>query len=498
LLAIWQTPENNINFAAMDFGFWILLALAAYFGLLLLISGFIGKQSGNEAFFTGNKKSPWYIVSIGMIGNSISGVSFVSVPGMVRENGFLYMQTVVGFFFGYLLIAKVLLPLYYKLESPSIYAYLKVRFGRNAYKTGAWFFLISKAIGAAARIYIVAIILQTLVFKGLGIPFPVTAAILIFMIWLYTFRSGIKTIVWTDVLQTIFMVIALLLIIIEFGKHMDLDIRGIWKTTCSSPWFRLTEFSDWHSKQHFVKQFFSGIFIALVMTGLDQDMIQKNRTIHRLDEAQKNMYYYGFAFIPINFLFLTLGAIMLTFASEKGILLPSSSDEILPMLATQNYFNIFVTVLFTVGIVSATFSGADSSMTSMTMSYCVDIAERQNDVRLRKLVHAGVAALFILIMIVFRTVNNRTLIDAIYVIASYTYGPLLGLYSFGLITKRKARDKFIPYIAVISPVFCYILQYVSRRWLGYSFGYELLMLNGLLTFTGLWSISTKFNTYENQ
>jgi len=482
----------------MNYGFWIIFILAAYFGLLMLISALIGKQRGNDAFFTGNRKSPWYIVSIGMIGNSVSGVSFVSVPGMVRENGFLYMQTVVGFFFGYLLIAKVLLPLYYKLESPSIYAYLKARFGNKAYKTGSWFFLLSKGVGAAARIYIVAIILQTLVFNELGIPFPLTAAVLIFMIWLYTFRSGIKTIVWTDVLQTIFMIAALILIIIEFGKHMDLDAKGIWEKTISSQWFRLTEFSDWHSKQHFVKQFFSGIFIALVMTGLDQDMIQKNRTINRLDEAQKNMYYYGFAFIPVNLLFLTLGAIMLTFASENGIILPSTSDEILPMLATQGYLNTFTTILFTLGIVSATFSGADSSMTSMTTSYCVDIAEKKDDVNLRKLVHAGVAILFVVIIVIFRLVNNRTLIDAIYVIASYTYGPLLGLYSFGLITKRIARDKYIPYIAIISPVFCYILQYISQRWLGYSFGYELLMINGLLTFTGLWIVSTKFNNHGNQ
>jgi Na+/proline symporter len=478
----------------MNYGFWIIVALAAYFGLLMLISVIIGKQKGNEAFFTGNKKSPWYIVAIGMIGNSISGVSFVSVPGMVRENGFLYMQTVVGFFFGYILIAKVLLPLYYKLESPSIYAYLNQRFGRSAYKTGAWFFLISKGVGAAARIYVVAIILQTLVFNEIRIPFTVTATILIFIIWLYTFRTGIKTIVWTDVIQTIFMVAALIMIIVEFGRQLNLNMAGIWNTTISGPWFKLTEFSDWHSKQHFVKQFLSGIFIALVMTGLDQDMIQKNRTIKRLDKAQKNMYYYGFAFIPINFMFLTLGALMLTFASIKGISLPSSSDAILPMLATGNYFNTFFTILFTVGIVSATFSGADSAMTSMTTSFCVDIAGKKDDERFRKLVHVGVAILFVIIMLVFRAVNDRTLIDAIYVIASYTYGPLLGLYSFGLISKRNVSDKYIPYISVVSPVFCYILQLVSEHCFGYSFGYELLMINGLLTLIGLWSVSSKKTT----
>lgn len=457
----------------------------------------MGKQKGNDAFFTGNRKSPWYIVSIGMIGNSVSGVSFVSVPGMVRENGFLYMQTVAGFFFGYLIIAKVLLPIYYKLESPSIYAYLKERFGNNAYKTGSWFFLLSKGVGAAARIYIVAIILQTLVFNNLGIPFFLTAVLLIFMIWLYTFRSGIKTIVWTDLLQTIFMIAALILIILEIGKHMNLDASGIVNNTISGKWFKLTEFSDWHGKQHFVKQFISGIFIALVMTGLDQDMIQKNRTIRKLEDAQKNMYYYGFAFIPVNLLFLTLGAIMLDFSLKNGIDLPLKSDEILPLLVTQGYLNTFTTILFTLGIVSATFSGADSSMTSMTTSYCIDIAEKKDDERLRKTTHVIIAILFVIIMVVFRVVNNRSLIDAIYIIASYTYGPLLGLYSFGLITKRVVIDKFIPYIAVFSPVFCYILQYFSQRWLGYSFGYELLMINGLLTFSGLWVFSKKLSKNGN-
>ena len=482
----------------MENSLLILLLLFAYFGLLLFISKLIGKKGGNDAFFSGNKKSPWYLVSIGMIGASISGVSFVSVPGMVRENGFLYMQTVVGFFFGYLIIAKILLPLYYKLESPSIYTYLQKRYGQRAYKTGAWFFLISKSVGAAARVYIVAIILQTLILKNMSIPFPATVAILVLMIWLYTFQGGIKTIVRTDVIQTILIFVTLILIILEFGNAMGKDVHGIWETVSTSQWFKLTEFSDWHSKQHFVKQFFSGIFIALVMTGLDQGMIQKNISINRLDEAQKNMYLYGFAFIPLNFLFLTLGALMLTFSSENGIVLPSSSDEILPMLATQGYLNTFVLVLFTIGIVSAAFSSAGSAMTALTTSFCVDIAEESDSVRFRKYVHFGIALLFIAIILIFRYSNNKTLIDTIYVVASYTYGPLLGLYSFGLFTKRKSADRFIPYIAILSPVFCFILQSVSQRWLNYSFGYELLMLNGLLTFTGLWLTSTKQENYGNK
>jgi len=481
----------------MNPSIWIIIILAGYYGLLMLVSSLVGKQRGNEAFFTGNKQSPWYIVAIGMVGTSVSGVSFISVPGMVRENNFLYMQTVVGFFFGYLLIANVLLPLYYKLESASIYEYLQKRFGPKAYKTGAGFFILAKSIGAAAKAYIVVLILQTLVLNQLGVPFALTTAVFIFMIWLYTYRSGIKTLVWTDALQTLFLVGSLIWIILEFGHALGKDIPGIAETIRTSPYCRWIELSDWHSKQHVVKQFFSGIFIALVMTGLDQDMIQKNRTIRLLRESRKNMYWYGFAFIPLNLLFLTLGGIMLTFATQKGIQLPVNSDEILPMLATQGYLNPIVTILFSIGIVSAAFSSADSSMTALTTSFCIDIAEKQDDERYRKWTHVGFAFLFIIIILMFRLVNNRSLIDAIYVIVSYTYGPLLGLFSFGLLTKRVATDRFIPWIAVSSPIFCFILQSVSQSWLNYSFGYELLMLNGLFTFTGLWLTSKPNTTYGN-
>jgi len=464
----------------------------------MLVSAFSGSKDDNETFFTGNKKAPWYIVSIGMIGNSISGVSFVSVPGMVRDNGFMYMQTVIGFFFGYLIIAKVLLPLYYKLESPSIYSYLQQRFGNKAYKTGAWFFLISKGIGSAARIYVVALILQTLVFKAIGVPFSVTASILILMIWLYTYKSGIKTIVWTDMLQSVIMLVAMILMLISISRQMNLNISDLYDTISNSEMFKVFEFEDLRSKQFFLKQFFSGIFIALVMTGLDQDMIQKNRTINKLNEAQKNMYYYGFGFIPVNFIFLTIGALAFIYSSTNSIHLPQSTDQVLPMLASQGYLGPISSLLFIIGIVSATFSGADSSMTSMTTSFCIDIANKKDDIKFRKKVHIVIALIFVIMIILFDIVNKKSLIDAIYTIVSYTYGPLLGLFAFGITTKRKTNDRIIPLIAFLSPVICYILQVFFTKNYNYSFGYELLMINGLFTYTGLWIFSLKKIKYDNQ
>jgi Na+/proline symporter len=467
----------------------ILLIMLAYFGLLMLVSVWVGKQSGNDAFYTGNRKAPWYVVSIGMIGSSISGLSVISVPGMVAGNGFMYLQTVAGFFFGYILLAKVLLPVYYKLDSPSIYVYLQQRFGQKAYKTGAWFFLLSKSIGASARIYVVVLVLHEFILKNWGLSFPLTAAIVILMVWLYTFRSGTKTIIWTDLLQTVFMIAALVLILIQFAKGLDLDARGVWDTVRESDYSRVFEWKDWSSKQHFVKQFFSGIFIVLVMTGLDQEMIQKNRTIRRLDQAQRNMYWYGFTFLPINLLLLVTGVLMYAFAVQKGVALPDSPDAVLPVLITQNLGSVFAVLLLMIGIVSATFSGADSSMTSLTTSFCVDILEKQDDVRIRRIVHILVAVLFVGIILLFRAFNSLTLIDAIYMIASYTYGPLLGLFAFGLFTKRTANDALIPIIAISSPILCYGIQVFAGAVFQYHFGYELLMLNGLLTFTGLWFTS---------
>lgn len=469
----------------------ILLILLGYFGLLMLISVWVGKSSGNDAFYTGNRRAPWYVVSIGMIGSSISGVSFISVPGMVAGNGFLYLQTVAGFFFGYIILAKVLLPVYYKLDSPSIYVYLKERFGRNAYQTGAWFFLLSKAVGASARVYVAVLVLHEFILKNWGVTFTATAIIVIAMVWLYTFRSGTKTIIWTDLIQTVFMVGAMLLMLLQFGRGLDLDAKGVWETVRASDYSRMFEFGDWTSKQFFFKQFFSGIFIVLVMTGLDQEMIQKNRTIRRLKNAQRNMYWYGFMFLPINLLLLVIGVLMYTFAAQKGIALPGSPDAVLPMLATEHFAGSIGTLLLLIGVVSATFSGADSSMTAITTSFCIDVLGKENEVKTLRIVHATVALLFVGIILMFRAVNSLTLIDAIYTIASYTYGPLLGLFAFGLFTKRRANDRWIPLIAVASPLLCYALQAFTAAAFGYHFSYELLMLNGLLTFTGLWFTSQR-------
>lgn len=477
-------------------GSTILLIIAAYFSVLLLISFITGKKGdNNDAFFLANKKSPWWVIAIGMVGSSISGVSFVSVPGMVGKIDFTYMQTVFGFFFGYLIIANVLLPLYYRLNLTTIYTYLEERFGKKAYKTGASFFLLSKTIGAAARLYVVALILQSLVFDAWHIPFFLTVVGIILLIWIYTFRSGIKTIVWTDTIQTLIMISALVLLVAEVMSRLNMNVPELFNTIKNYEHSRIFVFDDWHSKQNFFKQFFSGIFIAIVMTGLDQDMMQKNLTCRSLKDAKKNMYWYGISFVPVNLLFLTLGAMLLILAAQNNISLPAMSDEILPMFATT-YLGQAVQVLFIVGIIAAAFSSADSALAALTTSFSVDILNVQHKEeatakKIRMRTHIGISVLFALIIIIFKAVNNKSVIDAIYIIASYTYGPLLGMYAFGLFTKLKTSDRAIPYVAVAAPVLCAILDFVSKTYWGFAFGYELLMLNGLLTFVGLWIFSTK-------
>ena len=473
----------------------ILLIIVAYFGLLLLIAWITGrKSSSNDAFFLGNRKSPWYIVAIGMVGSSLSGVTFVSVPGWVRQIDMTYMQTVLGFFFGYVLIANVLLPLYYKLQLTSIYTYLETRIGRRSYKTGASFFLLSKIIGAAARLYLVVLILQTYVFSTWNIPFGITVIVSILLVWLYTYRSGVKTIIWTDTLQALCLVGTLVVIIWQVKDRMGLDMTGMWQAVTDSPHFRMFEWNDWGSTQHFVKQFFSGIFITIVMTGLDQDMMQKNLSCKSLKDAQKNMYTYGLAFTPINFLFLCLGVLLLTLAARQGITLPASGDDILPMFCTSGILGSTILIFFTIGIIAAAFSSADSALTALTTSFCVDIlgiekeqAKKAKQTRMK--VHLFISVLFVIIIMIFKALNNRSVIDAIYVIASYTYGPLLGLFAFGLFTKRQPIDRYVPYICIASPLICFALEQLVLRVTGYRFGYEMLMINGSITFAGLWLTS---------
>lgn len=473
----------------------ILFIIAAYFGILLLIAWITGrKSSNNEAFFLGNRKSPWYIVSIGMVGASLSGVTFISVPGMVRSIDMTYMQTVLGFFVGYILIAKILLPLYYKLQLTTIYSYLRDRIGPHSYKTGASFFLLSKIVGAAARLYLVVLILQHYVFNTWNIPFFITVIISIFLVWLYTYRSGIKTIIWTDTLQTLCLIAMLVVIIWQVKDKMGLDFGSMIQTIHSSPHFRIFEFDDWNSPQHFVKQFFSGIFITIVMTGLDQDMMQKNLSCKSLKDAQKNMYAYGFAFTPVNFLFLSLGVLLLTLAYQQHIELPALNDDILPMFCTSGILGHSILIFFTIGIIAAAFSSADSALTALTTSFCIDILgiekeKAEQAKRTRLAVHLLISALFALIILVFKAVNNRSVIDAIYMIASYTYGPLLGLFLFGLFTQKRPRDKYVPYICLLSPLICFTIDHLTKQYTGYVFGYEMLMLNGSITFFGLWLAS---------
>ncbi len=426
------------------------------------------------------------MVAFGMVGASISGVTFVSVPGMVMKTQMTYLQTCLGFILGYFAVAFLLLPVYYKLNLTTIYTYLGQRQGRRSYKTGAWFFLVSKMTGAAVRFYVVCIILQRFVLDGWGVPFPLTVVVMVALIWLYTRRGGVKTLVWTDTFQTLCMFAALLLIIIHVVEALDMTLPEALSAVAADSHSRIFVMDDWLSKQNFWKQFFSGVFIVIVMTGLDQDMMQKNLTCKSLREAQKDMCAYGVAFVPANLLFMCLGVLLLLLAQRQGVALPQSGDELLPLFAATGRLGSAVVVLFTVGIVAASFSSADSALTSLTTSFCVDICGRNDDERLRKRAHVGVAVVFILFILAFRAINSTSVIDAIYILCSYTYGPLLGLFAYGLLTKRGVNDRVVPYVAVASPVLCYVLNDVVSLTTGYQFGYELLMLNGTLTFVGLW------------
>jgi SSS family transporter len=472
------------------------LLVALYFIILMVISIVTGKKSDNESFFLGNRQSPWYIVSIGMIGASLSGVTFISVPGWVKSTNFSYLQMVGGYFLGYLAIAHVLLPVYYKLNLTSIYTYLEQRFGKFGYKTGAWLFLVSRTIGASARLYLMANVLQISLFNALGIPFAVTVFITIALIWLYTFRGGIKTIIWTDTLQTVFMLASVIITIVYMAKSMGLSAGGVLEMLNQSELTKVFVFDDWHSKQHFVKQFLSGAFITIVMTGLDQDMMQKNLSCKNLKEAQKNMHWYGFAFIPTNLLFLSLGALLYTFANQQGIALPERSDDLFPMIVNSGSLPAVVGVFFIIGLVAAAYSSADSALTSLTTSFTVDIlGSSYHDESLNKKsrikVHLAFSLILMCVIILFRVFKADSIISTIFMLAGYTYGPLLGMYAFGLFTKLQVNDKWIPLVAILSPVITGILDFNSLNWFGFSLGFEKLMLNGFLTFVGLLLIFTR-------
>ncbi len=473
----------------------IFIIVLSYFGVLLVVSFFTSRNVNNAGFFLGNKKSPWYIVAIGMLGSSISGVTFISVPGWVQTTQMTYLQMVLGFVAGYVVIAHVLLPLYYRLNLTSIYTYLDLRFGRFSYKTGASFFLLSRSIGSAARLYVVANVLQIVIFNQLNIPFWVTVIVTILLIWLYTFKGGIKTIIWTDTLQTIFLSTALIATIIIVARELGLDFSGIVSTINNSEMSKVFEFKDWRSSQHFLKQFLSGAFITIVMTGLDQDMMQKNLSCRNIKEAKRNMLTYGVVFLPANLLFLSLGILLMTFVNSIGIPADSeliAGDNLYPYVATTQLGPV-VLILFLIGLMASAYSSADSALAALTTSFTVDIIGIKNKTeqqikKTRTWVHLAISFLMAIMIIVFNLVNEKSIINAIYAIAGYTYGPLLGLYAFGLFTKYKVRDKIVPIIAILSPILCYLISYLLKKYADYNTGYELLLLNGFITFMGLWAI----------
>lgn len=457
----------------------------------MLISHVTGRRADNSTFFSGNRRSPWYMVAFGMVGASISGITFVSVPGMVLTSDMTYIQTCIGFIFGYFAVAFVLLPVYYRLRLITIYTYLDHRLGRQAYRTGAAFFLLSKMTGSAVRFYVVCVILQRFVLDALGVPFVVTVVAMVGLIWLYTRRGGIKTLVWTDTFQTLCMFAALILIIYNVVRHLGMSMGEAVDMVAADSHSRMFVFDDWMTKQNFWKQFLSGIFIVIVMTGLDQDMMQKNLTCKTLREAQKDMCTYGFAFVPANLLFLSLGVLLVALAAKDGVALPVAGDELLPMFAATGRMGMAVVVMFTVGVVASSFSSADSALTALTTSYCVDLRSRPGDEKLRKKVHFAMSVAFVVFILLFHSLNSTSVIDAIYVLCSYTYGPLLGLFAYGLLTRRGVSGHMVPWIAVASPVICFAVDSLSKTMFGYTFGYELLMLNGLLTFAGLWITGRK-------
>ena len=466
----------------------IIITVLLYFAALMLFSRITARRGdNNQTFFRANRRSPWYMVAFGMVGASISGITFVSVPGMTMFTGMTYVQMCIGFILGYFAVAFVLLPVYYRLNLTTIYTYLKERLGMRSYKTGAWFFLISKMTGAAVRFYVVCIILQRFVLDAIGVPFALTVVAMVALIWLYTRRGGIKTLVWTDTFQTTCMFAALILIIYNVMGQLGMSATDAVRAIAADEHSRMFVMDDWISKQNFWKQFLSGAFVVIVMTGLDQDMMQKNLTCRTLREAQKDMCTYGFAFVPANILFMALGILLMQLAQKDGIALPASGDELLPMFAATGRLGSTVVVLFTIGIVAASFSSADSALTALTTSYCVDIRQREGDEQLRRRAHIGIAVVFGMFILLFKTLNSTSVIDAIYILCSYTYGPLLGLFAFGLFTRRKPCDKLVPYIAVASPIVCFTLEKTAMQCWGYKFGYELLMINGLLTFMGLYA-----------
>lgn len=480
----------------------IVLSILGYFVLLMMIAWYTSRNATNDSYFLGNKSSPWYAVAFGMIGDSLSGVTFISLPGTVTNGQFSYMQMVLGYLLGYFIIARVLLPLYYKLNLTSIYSYLNQRFGSYSQKTGSFYFILSRLIGAALRLFLAAGVIQLFVFDYYNIPFPVTVSIIILLMMIYTYRGGIKTLVWTDTFQSALLLLGVVLSITAIMGALDFNISDVFTQVKESKYSQIF-FWDWKEKSYFGKQFISGAFVAVVMTGLDQNMMQKNLSCPNLKDAQKNIYWFSLVLVIVNLFFVALGAMLYIFAEQQGISLPVDSetgkiitDKVFPTIAL-NHLGMFAAIIFIVGLTASTFSSADSVLTTLTTSFCIDFlridsrsdfSEKQKT-NYRHIVHIGFAVLLLITILLCELMNKTSVLDAIFSMAAYTYGPLLGLFAFGLFTKISVKDKWVPVVSIISVVICYVLKENSETLLGgYKFGYELLLLNGILTFTGLYCI----------
>jgi len=472
----------------------IVLLIVAYFSVLIFISYITGKSANNQTFFKANNSSPWYLVAFGMIGASLSGVTFISVPGWVEAQSMSYMQMVLGYVVGYAVIGLVLLPLYYRLNLTSIYTYLEDRFGKNSYKTGASFFLLSRTIGAAFRLFLVANVLQLLLFDEFGIPFWVTVTITILLIWLYTFKGGIKTIVWTDTLQTLFMLLAVGICIYTISNEMQ--ISNIFTYVADSELSKTFFFDDIKTGDYFWKRFLAGAFVAIVMTGLDQDMMQKNLTCRNLKDAQKNMFWFTIVLVIVNFFFLALGVLLTDYAKKNGI--DAHKDELFPIIATKGSLGLATAIFFLLGLIAAAYSSADSALTSLTTSFSIDILEinkkkdQQAQEKTRKKIHVLFSFILIATILIFKYfIADESVIAKIFTFANYTYGPLLGLYAFGLFTKYQLKDKWVPLVCVFSPIATYVLNTSLLKYFNFDFGFALLIVNGLLTFLGLFLLKIR-------
>ncbi|RXP63633.1 sodium:solute symporter [Lutibacter sp. HS1-25] len=481
---------------------YILSLIAIYFCLLIFIAYLTGKNDNNETFFKANKKSPWYVVAFGMIGASLSGVTFISVPGWVQSAQFSYMQVVFGYLAGYLAIAYVLIPIYYHLKVTSIYEYLKHRFGPTSHKTGFAFFFISRVLGASFRLFLVASVLQYFIFDAWNVPFEVTVILSILLIWIYTFKGGIKTIVWTDTLQTFFMLFAVIATIFIILNKLDLTVTTLFASEEFKIYNKIWFFNDANSSKYFLKSFFGGMFIAIAMTGLDQDMMQKNLTCKNTKEAQWNVISLGAVLIFVNFIFLTLGALLFMYANKFGIATPIvdgavKTDLLFPEIALNGHLGITIGIVFILGLIAAAYSSADSALTALTTSYCVDFLDIENkplekQTAIRKRTHIAISILLVVVIVIFKHLLQDNVISSLLQVASFTYGPLLGLFAFGIFTKTSVKDKFVWIIAVVAVILTYFLNSFSTQiFNGYQFGYELLIVNGFITFIGLYIIKNK-------